>query len=136
MAARREGAGADADEFYLRYYVGHRGKFGHEYVELEVLPDGELRYSNGSRYKSDQDIRKRAVLSPAVIGELRRMVEESGVLGVDDEQWPMPDANGKQELEVVSGDTHISFVTAKINSAAEVAASQDPAGLRTFHTLV
>lgn len=24
-----------ADEFYLRYYTGHQGKFGHEFLEFE-----------------------------------------------------------------------------------------------------
>lgn len=28
-------------EFYLRYYVGHKGKFGHEFLEFEFRPDGE-----------------------------------------------------------------------------------------------
>ena len=23
------------EEFYLRYYVGHKGKFGHEFLEFE-----------------------------------------------------------------------------------------------------
>lgn len=29
-------------DFYLRYYVGHKGKFGHEFLEFEFRPDGEL----------------------------------------------------------------------------------------------
>lgn len=28
-------------DFYLRYYVGHKGKFGHEFLEFEFRPDGE-----------------------------------------------------------------------------------------------
>ena len=28
-------AGNMADEFYLRYYTGHQGKFGHEFLEFE-----------------------------------------------------------------------------------------------------
>jgi len=31
-------------EFYLRYYVGHKGKFGHEFLEFEFRPDGEYVY--------------------------------------------------------------------------------------------
>ena len=31
-----------ASEFYVRYYVGHKGKFGHEFLEFEFRPDGEL----------------------------------------------------------------------------------------------
>ena len=30
-----------AGDFYLRYYVGHHGKFGHEFLEFEFRPDGK-----------------------------------------------------------------------------------------------
>ena len=49
---------ADEDEFYVRYYVGHKGKFGHEFLEFEFRPDGRLRYANNSNYKNDTMIRK------------------------------------------------------------------------------
>jgi len=29
------------EDFYCRYYVGHKGKFGHEFLEFEFRPDGE-----------------------------------------------------------------------------------------------
>ena len=32
------------NDFYLRYYVGHKGKFGHEFLEFEFRPDGKLRW--------------------------------------------------------------------------------------------
>jgi protein mago nashi len=48
---------ADKD-FYLRYYVGHKGKFGHEFLEFEFRGDGRLRYSNNSQYKAENLIRK------------------------------------------------------------------------------
>lgn len=78
-------AGSMASDFYLRYYVGHKGKFGHEFLEFEFRPDGEaregrggtppgvsglwgnacvlllagkLRYANNSNYKNDVMIRK------------------------------------------------------------------------------
>lgn len=38
-AVRRDGT--MASDFYLRYYVGHKGKFGHEFLEFEFRPDGE-----------------------------------------------------------------------------------------------
>lgn len=47
-----------ATDFYLRYYVGHKGKFGHEFLEFEFRPDGKLRYANNSNYKNDIMIRK------------------------------------------------------------------------------
>lgn len=33
-----------ANEFYCRYYVGHKGKFGHEFLEFEFRPDGKKSY--------------------------------------------------------------------------------------------
>jgi hypothetical protein len=72
---------AEAEEFYLRYYTGHKGKFGeyfdkklgnfhcpsqkyvdsklgHEFLEFEFRPDGKMRYANNSNYKNDTMIRK------------------------------------------------------------------------------
>lgn len=66
-AGRRSGAsGTDEDkEFYLRYYVGHKGKFGHEFMEFEFRPDGKLRYANNSNYRNDKMIRKEGKRSKA-----------------------------------------------------------------------
>lgn len=36
-----------ASDFYLRYYVGHKGKFGHEFLEFEFRPDGEGQGGGG-----------------------------------------------------------------------------------------
>ena len=47
-----------SEDFYCRYYVGHRGKFGHEFMEFEITEDGKLRYANNSNYKNDVMIRK------------------------------------------------------------------------------
>jgi len=38
--------------------TGHKGKFGHEFLEFEFRPDGKLRYANNSNYKNDSMIRK------------------------------------------------------------------------------
>ena len=35
---------AGGSDFYLRYYVGHHGKFGHEFLEFEFRPDGKLKH--------------------------------------------------------------------------------------------
>ena len=32
-----------SEDFYCRYYTGHKGKFGHEYMEFEFLPNGVLK---------------------------------------------------------------------------------------------
>lgn len=73
------GGGAGGGEFYLRYYVGHKGKFGHEFLEFEFRPDGKLRYANNSNYKNDTMIRKEVFLTPAAIRECRRIVSDSEV---------------------------------------------------------
>merc|ERR1712110_967090 len=124
------------DEFYVRYYVGHKGKFGHEFLEFEFRPDGRLRYANNSNYKNDVMIRKEAHVTQAVMKELRKTIEDSEILKEDDNHWPAPDRVGRQELEVVCGREHISFTSSKIGSLSDVQASKDPEGLRVFYYLV
>jgi protein mago nashi len=54
----------------------------------------------------------------------------------DDSNWPEPDRVGRQELEIVMGNEHISFTTSKIGSLVDVQTSNDPEGLRIFYYLV
>ena len=97
------------EDFYVRYYVGHTGKFGHEFLEFEFKPDGQvtlravmlskpvltqtnypqvaeppfflqLRYANNSNYKHDVMIRKETYVSQAVLEELERIVVDSEVI--------------------------------------------------------
>lgn len=35
------------EDFYVRYYVGHKGKFGHEFLEFEFRPDGKVIWARG-----------------------------------------------------------------------------------------
>lgn len=123
-------------DFYLRYYVGHRGKFGHEFLEFEFRPNGKLRYANNSNYKNDTLIRKECYVNQAVMDELKRVIDESEIMKEDDELWPAPDRVGRQELEIVMGDEHISFTTSKIGSLVDINNSKDPEGLRCFYYLV
>merc|ERR1711935_406820 len=125
-----------SEEFYLRYYVGHKGKFGHEFLEFEFRPDGKLRYANNSNYKNDTMIRKEVFVNEVVLGELKRMVQEAEIMKEDDNNWPHPDRVGRQELEIVLGDEHISFTTSKIGSLLDVQESKDPEGLRVFYYIV
>jgi len=69
------------EQFYLRYYSGHNGRFGHEFLgmpspcphlegsrqlmhvefDFRVLGDGRsamARYANNSNYRNDSLIRK------------------------------------------------------------------------------
>ncbi|KAE9621328.1 putative Mago nashi protein [Lupinus albus] len=123
-------------EFYLRYYVGHKGKFGHEFLEFEFRSDGKLRYANNSNYKNDTIIRKELYLTPPVLRECRRIISQSEIMKEDDNNWPEPDRVGRQELEIVMGNEHISFTTSKIGSLMDVQNSADPEGLRIFYYLV
>jgi protein mago nashi len=54
----------------------------------------------------------------------------------DDSNWPEPDRVGRQELEIVMANEHISFTTSKIGSLVDVQTSKDPEGLRIFYYLV
>ncbi|GIL59070.1 hypothetical protein Vafri_14028 [Volvox africanus] len=125
-----------ADDFYLRYYVGHKGKFGHEFLEFEFNKDGRLRYANNSNYKNDEIITREVYVSQSVIAELKRIVEDSEILREDDNNWPAPDRVGRQELEIVLGGQHISFTCTKLGSVLQVQNSKDPDGLRIFYYLV
>ncbi|CAI5769299.1 MGN2 protein [Podarcis lilfordi] len=123
-----------ASDFYLRYYVGHKRKFGHKF--LEFRPDGKLRYANKSNYKNDVMIRKEAYVHKRVMEELKRIIDDSEITKEDDALWPPPDRVGRPELEIVIGDEHISFTTSKIGSLIDVNQSKEPEGLRVFYYLV
>lgn len=85
-----------SEDFYLRYYVGHKGKFGHEFLEFEFRPDGKLRYANNSNYKNDTMIRKEAYVHNSVMDELKRVILDSEIMHEDDNMWPPPDRVGRQ----------------------------------------
>jgi protein mago nashi len=40
-----------ATDWLFRYYIGHKGRHGHEFLEYEISSDGKLRYANNSAYK-------------------------------------------------------------------------------------
>ncbi|KAJ5247207.1 Protein mago nashi [Penicillium chermesinum] len=128
------------ESFYLRYYSGHSGRFGHEFLEFDIrsLPDGNsaaVRYANNSNYRNDSLIRKEMCVSSAVIEEVKRIIKDSEIVKEDDSKWPQKNKDGRQELEIRLGSEHISFETAKIGSLVDVAESSDPEGLRVFYYL-
>jgi protein mago nashi len=126
------------DDFYVRYYAGHRGQFGHEFMEFELYPSGKLRYANNSNYhKDDNLIRKEVFVSPAVVEEFKRIVQTSDITHVDDQHWKEPDGtSGCQELECRIGSHHLSFNTCEIGSQVDIQKSSDPNGLQIFFLLV
>eukprot|EP01080_Neovahlkampfia_damariscottae_P000328 gene328-6742_t len=64
------------------------------------------------------------------------MIMDSQILRQDDASWPMPDLVGKQELEIVYKNQHISFMTNKIGSLLDTRKSQDPEGLKKFYYFI
>ena len=130
---------AHTDEFYVRFYAGHKGRFGHEFMEFELYPSGKLQYVNNSNYKHDSLIRKEVFVSPAVVEEVKRMIRESNITRLDDTKWKEPneeDGTGRQELECKIGSHHISFTTCEIGSLSDIENSKDPEGLKIFYYLI
>ena len=104
-------------------------------LKEEVGVGGRLRYANNSQYKNDVLIRKECKVHRAVLEEVKRIVRESTVLTADDGEWPEPDRAGRQELEIVLDEEHISFTCSKLGSLTEIAASKNPETLRNFYYL-
>lgn len=75
-------------------------------------------------------------VGPAVIAEVKRIIEESEVTKEDDRNWPVPDRDGRQELEIKVGKEHISFTCSKIGTLLNVQESEDPEGLKIFYYLI
>mmetsp|Transcript_33378 Transcript_33378/g.62061 ORF Transcript_33378/g.62061 Transcript_33378/m.62061 type:complete len:104 (-) Transcript_33378:384-695(-) len=81
-------------------------------------------------------IRKEVYVGTAVLDEVKRIIELSEIIKENDASWPAPDSVGRQELEVVIANQHISFVTSKIGSLVDVEDSKDPDGLKLFYFLI
>ncbi|GAA5947377.1 hypothetical protein JCM3765_001648 [Sporobolomyces pararoseus] len=128
-------SGPSADPFYLRYYAGHVGSYGHEFLEFE-LSQGRLRFALNSNYRNEGLIRREMHLSQATLEAIKKIVDASQIVKEDDQNWPKKNVVGKQELEVKLGNYHISFETAKIGSLVDVQNSSDPEGMRVFYYLV
>ena len=63
--------------------------------QFELCPNGRLRYANSARYKNAGMIKKEAFVSPGVLDQARRIIEESGIVEVDPSSWPQaPTASG------------------------------------------
>merc|ERR1719473_1382082 len=75
-------------------------------------------------------------VSLPVIKEIQKVIQNSELLKEDDVNWPAPDRLGRQELEVIIGNDHISFCTTKLGSLLDVECSKNPEGLRVFYYLV
>lgn len=78
-------------------------------------------------------IRKEAYIYKNMMEELKRIINGSEITKQYDALWPPPD---QEELEIVIGHEHVSFITSKIGSLIDVKQSKDPEGLRIFYYLV
>ncbi|KAG9295651.1 hypothetical protein G9A89_002969 [Geosiphon pyriformis] len=118
------------------------GRYGHEFLEFELRADGRCRYANNSNYRNDSLIRKEMYVSPLMMKELRKIIQDSEIMKEDDARWPKKNVVGRQELEIRLGNEHISFEASdidespKIGSLVDVQESDDPEGLRVFYYLV
>ncbi|KAG5496819.1 hypothetical protein JIQ42_03653 [Leishmania sp. Namibia] len=122
--------------YYVRYYAGHTGRYGNEFLEFEISESGSLKYVNNSNYRNDFIIKKQARVSPAVLDEVKKLIVQYSVCESDDELWPTPDRNGRQELEIHLGNTHISLVTNKLTSMADIPKSSETVSLVRFYNFV
>jgi protein mago nashi len=126
----------DSQLYYVRYYSGHTGRYGNEFLEFEISENGTLKYVNNSNYRNEFIIKKQARVSPAVIDELKKLLVQYAMCESDDERWPTADRNGRQELEIHFGNTHISLVTNKLTSIGDIPQSAESEGLKNFYNFV
>jgi len=105
-------------------------------MEFELYPSGKLRYANNSNYKRDSMIRREVFVGPAVVDEVKRIINESNIVDVDDTKWNEPDPSaGRQELECKIGKHHVAFTACEIGSSVDMEKSSDPEGLKIFYYL-
>ncbi|KAK4332624.1 protein mago nashi [Rhodotorula toruloides] len=123
------------DPFYMRYYSGHVGSYGHEFIEFEISGN-RLRFALNTNYRNEGLLRREMYLSEATLKEFQRIVAESEITKEDDSKWPQKSVIGKQEFECRMAPYHLAFQTAKIGSLVDVQNSDDPEGLRVFYYLV
>ena len=79
-------------------------------------------------------VRREVFVSPAVTEAFKRIIMESGITQVDDQNWEEPEAR-QQELEIKIGNQHIAFTCREIGSLVDIQKSKDPEGLKTFYYL-
>nr|XP_054313158.1 protein mago nashi homolog [Pongo pygmaeus] len=78
-------------------------------------------------------IRKEAYVHKSMMEELKSVIYDSEITKQDNALWLPPNRVGRQELEIIIGDEHISFTTSKTGSLIDVNQSKDPEGLQVFY---
>eukprot|EP01091_Cochliopodium_minus_P021380 TRINITY_DN974_c0_g1_i1.p1 TRINITY_DN974_c0_g1~~TRINITY_DN974_c0_g1_i1.p1 ORF type:complete len:152 (-),score=24.75 TRINITY_DN974_c0_g1_i1:25-480(-) len=121
-------------ELYLRCYTAHKTRYGQESLEF-IIENGKLKYTNNSNYDREGIIRKEVNVRHIVLEQAAKMINESSILDQDDKLWPHPDSGSVQEIEIVLGDKHISFITTKFGSVLEIQKTKDVEGITIFYNL-
>ncbi|KAJ2136359.1 hypothetical protein IW136_003933 [Coemansia sp. RSA 678] len=124
------------DDFQIYFYTGHKGRYGHEFFRFEIDKYGTLKYANNSNYRRDSIIQKTLRLSPTLINEIQRIIEDSEIMHEDSSKWPHQDENGRLQLEIEMNGQSINIETAKISSLADTLSTEDPEGLRVLYYLI
>eukprot|EP00435_Cladocopium_sp_Y103_P068707 s612_g32.t1 len=104
------------EDFYVRYFakmvIG--GGRDHEFQEFEFCSNGRFRFARnflqGGFFEGKQ-LRKECFLSQASLRVLKGLVLKSGILQMDDSQWPAPTRETRQEIEIKCQGTHVVFAT-------------------------
>ena len=136
MLALRAAWDSGIQECFLKFYAGHVGRFGHEYLEFEFQPDGLFKYANDSNYKRGIPIKRQCYVSQSTLNVACQLIRSSGILDLKEVKFPEPDEKGCQEVEFGTRDRKVSLTTSKIMSLQEIARSRDVEGLKCFYYLV
>lgn len=105
------------DTFYIRFYEGHKGKYGHEFVQFDIHATGRLRYANVSKYPGFHPvISKECNITHHALNVFKVVLKESKIVSEDCSTWPPQNGAGCQELELLLGERRVTFVTCKIDS--------------------
>eukprot|EP00966_Prymnesium_polylepis_P149186 3446753-Prymnesium_polylepis.1 len=96
-----------SEEFYVRVYRGHKGKFGHEFDEL-LFTEGTCKHVNNVG-KGKAAFTNAVKLSKGVQATIQKSSEDSGVIAYDSQDWPHKVApkGEKLALEIKLGSRHV-----------------------------
>ena len=128
--------------FAVRWYLGKKGKFGHEFTEHEIQGDGSLRFVKNTNGQGAPATRTNMPPVPELAVELfaRRIIEESGVLDLCQEQVCTDFAGLHkkhdgwwQKIDIVLGDRSVSL---KAPPTRHEPLALMSAALRTLHELI
>mmetsp|Transcript_8005 Transcript_8005/g.49449 ORF Transcript_8005/g.49449 Transcript_8005/m.49449 type:complete len:139 (+) Transcript_8005:249-665(+) len=76
---RKRTQGTERVPFAVDVVRTQQGRFGHEFLEFELHPEGILKYANATRYRGEGRIRKEMHLSETVVHEFAKIIRNSHV---------------------------------------------------------